>query len=65
MIVELRDSGVGILLIEQNAVMALSVSNYGYILSHGRVTKEGAATTLLADPEIQTFYLGLDRAAAP
>jgi branched-chain amino acid transport system ATP-binding protein len=62
MIVALRDSGVGVLLIEQNAVMALSVSNYGYILSHGRVTKEGPAATLLADPEIQTFYLGLDRA---
>ena len=32
-----------VLLIEQNAMMALSVSDYGYILSHGRVTKEGPA----------------------
>jgi branched-chain amino acid transport system ATP-binding protein len=61
MIVSLRDAGVGVLLIEQNAVMALSAADYGYILSHGRVTKEGPAATLLADPEIQTFYLGLDR----
>jgi branched-chain amino acid transport system ATP-binding protein len=65
MILSLRDAGIGVLLIEQNAVMALSVSDYGYILSHGRVTKEGPATTLLSDPEIQTFYLGLDGAGAP
>jgi len=56
----IREAGTSVLLIEQNATMALSVADYGYILSHGTVTKEGPAKELLADPHIQSFYLGLD-----
>lgn len=59
-ILAIRDAGTSVLLIEQNATMALSVSDYGYVLSHGRVTKEGPSAQLLRDPEIQRFYLGLD-----
>lgn len=56
----IRDLGTSVLLIEQNATMALSVSDYGYVLSHGRVNKEGPSADILRDPEIKTFYLGLD-----
>lgn len=59
-IVAIKEQGTSVLLIEQNATMALSVSDHGYVLSHGRVTKEGPSAELLHDPEIQTFYLGLD-----
>lgn len=55
----IREAGTSVLLIEQNATMALSISDHGYVLSHGRVTRSGAAKELLADPDIQTFYLGL------
>ncbi|EHR50759.1 ABC-type branched-chain amino acid transport system, ATPase component [Saccharomonospora marina XMU15] len=59
-IAAIREAGTSVLLIEQNATMALGVSDYGYVLSHGRVTKSGPSQELLEDPEIQAFYLGLD-----
>jgi branched-chain amino acid transport system ATP-binding protein len=59
-IVTIRDAGTSVLLIEQNAMMALAVSDHGYILSHGAVTKHGPSRQLLDDPDIQSFYLGLD-----
>jgi branched-chain amino acid transport system ATP-binding protein len=62
-IVTIRDAGTGVLLIEQNAMMALAVSDHGYILSHGAVTKHGPSSELRDDPDIQSFYLGLDEAA--
>ena len=61
-IVTIRDAGTSVLLIEQNAMMALAVSDHGYILSQGAVTKHGPSRELLADPDIQSFYLGLDEA---
>lgn len=60
----IKEQGTSVLLIEQNATMALSVSDHGYVLSHGRVTKEGPSDQLIQDPEIQAFYLGLDDDAA-
>ena len=62
-IVTIREAGTSVLLIEQNAMMALAVSDHGYILSHGEVTKHGPSSELLDDPDIQSFYLGLDDAA--
>jgi branched-chain amino acid transport system ATP-binding protein len=62
-IVTIREAGTSVLLIEQNAMMALAVSDHGYILSHGVVTKHGPSRELLDDPDIQSFYLGLDDAA--
>lgn len=59
-IVAIKEQGTSVLLIEQNATMALSVSDHGYVLSHGAVTKEGPSADLIKDPEIQAFYLGLD-----
>jgi branched-chain amino acid transport system ATP-binding protein len=61
-IATIRDAGTSVLLIEQNAMMALAVSDHGYILSQGIVTKHGPSRQLLADPDIQSFYLGLDEA---
>jgi len=58
----IREAGTSVLLIEQNAMMALAVSDHGYILSHGQVTKHGPSSELLDDPDIQSFYLGLDDA---
>lgn len=50
--------GTSILLVEQNAAMALSVANRGYVLETGRVVLEGAARDLLDNPQVQVAYLG-------
>jgi branched-chain amino acid transport system ATP-binding protein len=47
------------LLIEQNAMMALSIANYGYIMETGKVVMDGDAKKLLADDDVKEFYLGL------
>jgi len=57
-IAELRATGVAILLVEQNARAALQVADRGYVLETGRVTLEGDAQTLAADPRIVEMYLG-------
>ena len=58
-IVEINQSGVGVLLIEQNAAMALSIADYGYILETGKVVMDGEAEKLRGDEDVQEFYLGL------
>jgi branched-chain amino acid transport system ATP-binding protein len=50
--------GVSILLVEQNAHLALSLAHHGYVLETGEVVMQGAGTTLLASPEIRRAYLG-------
>lgn len=50
--------GVTILLVEQNAHLALSVANYGYVLETGTIILEGPAADLAANPEIRKAYLG-------
>jgi len=50
---------VAILLVEQNANVALSIAHYGYILENGRVVMEGESETLRENKDIQEFYLGL------
>lgn len=56
---KLRDSGVSILLVEQNARAALRISDYGYVLETGRVVLEGEAQGLLHNPQVVSSYLGL------
>jgi branched-chain amino acid transport system ATP-binding protein len=51
-------SGVTILLIEQNAKLALEVSNRGYVMESGEITLEGDAKALLHDPKVRAAYLG-------
>ena len=54
-----RQLGMTVLLVEQNARMALEVADYGYVMENGRVVKDGPASELLADKDIQEFYLGV------
>ena len=58
-IVELnRQRGLTILLVEQNANLALEISHHGYVLETGRVQLAGGATELRADPRVRDAYLG-------
>jgi branched-chain amino acid transport system ATP-binding protein len=55
---ELHRQGATILLVEQNARMALSVATRGYVLETGSITLTGSAAELAADPEVKRAYLG-------
>ncbi|WP_134773955.1 ABC transporter ATP-binding protein [Ornithinimicrobium flavum] len=59
LIVEINSGGTGILLIEQNAAMALSVAHHGYVMENGLTVMDAPADRLRADADIQEFYLGL------
>ena len=61
-VTEINASGTSVLLVEQNATMALSISDHGYVLEQGRVVKDGAGADLLADEDIREFYLGVGEA---
>jgi len=58
-IASLRDLGVSILLVEQNARAALQVADHAYVMELGEITAEGPASRLAADPRIVESYLGL------
>ncbi len=60
-IAELKASGVAILLVEQNARIALQVADYGYVLETGEISLEGTSDTLLNDPRVIASYLGLGK----
>jgi len=55
----LRELGITILLVEQNVQMALAISDYGYVLSEGRVELQGPARELIKDEHVREAYLGL------
>lgn len=57
-VAKLRDTGVSILLIEQNARAALEVADYGYVLETGEIGLEGPASELARDPRVIETYLG-------
>jgi branched-chain amino acid transport system ATP-binding protein len=59
LIAELNAEGMTILLVEQNAAMALQLADHGYIMENGKIVHEGASEELLADEDIQEFYLGM------
>ena len=54
-----RDRGVTVLLVEQNANMALHVADYGYVLEVGRIVMEDTCARLLEKDDIKEFYLGM------
>ena len=54
-----RDEDVAILLAEQNALMALSIVQYAYVMEGGRIVSEGHADTLARDDTVRRFYLGM------
>jgi len=56
---QLRAMGITVLLVEQNVQMALAISDYGYVLSEGRVKLEGPARRLIKNKHVRTAYLGL------
>ncbi len=55
---EINAQGTSILLVEQNAQMALSIADRGYVLETGRITLEGNANDLLENPQVIEAYLG-------
>jgi branched-chain amino acid transport system ATP-binding protein len=55
---EINAQGVSILLVEQNAQMALSIADRGYVMETGRITLEGNAQELLENPQVIEAYLG-------
>jgi len=58
-LLEVRCSGVTVLLVEQDVHAAFQVADRGYVLENGAIVREGRAASLAADPEIQRIYLGL------
>jgi len=55
---EMNQSGLTLLIVEQEIYLTLSLSHRGYLLRNGRIVKEGMAPTLLHAPEIEALYLG-------
>jgi branched-chain amino acid transport system ATP-binding protein len=58
-VAELKKSGMTVLLVEQNASAALAIADRGYVIETGRITVGGDAAMLLADPRVQSGYLGV------
>jgi branched-chain amino acid transport system ATP-binding protein len=59
-IVEINRQGVAVLLVEQNALMALNVANRGYVLETGRIVLEDDAKALQQNEQVQKAYLGIE-----
>jgi branched-chain amino acid transport system ATP-binding protein len=64
LVVQINEQGATVLLVEQNATMALSIANHGYVLENGKVVLDKPAKELLADEDIREFYLGLQTEGA-
>jgi len=54
-----QQEGMTVLLVEQNATLALTIAHYGYIMENGRIVLDGAASALQNNADIKEFYLGL------
>jgi branched-chain amino acid transport system ATP-binding protein len=57
-VVEIRKQGVAVLLVEQNAFLALQIADYGYVIETGEIVLEGLGAELLANPQVKEAYLG-------
>jgi branched-chain amino acid transport system ATP-binding protein len=64
LIVRLNEEGTAILLVEQNAAMALSIAEHGYVLETGRIALDKPAAALQADDDVRELYLGGGRRCA-
>ena len=60
-----KELGVGVLLVEQNATASLAIGSRGYLLENGRIVGEGAASDLQRDPAVRRAYLGGDARHRP
>ncbi len=58
-IVTINEAGTGVLLVEQNATMALSIADHGYVMETGRIVLDKPAAALAKDEDVREFYLGL------
>jgi branched-chain amino acid transport system ATP-binding protein len=58
-IVEINKQGTSILLVEQNAQMALSIASRAYVLETGRIVLSGPAKEISENPDVKTAYLGI------
>jgi branched-chain amino acid transport system ATP-binding protein len=58
-IVEINKQGTSILLVEQNAQMALSIAHRAYVLETGRIVLSGPAREIASNPQVKTAYLGI------
>jgi branched-chain amino acid transport system ATP-binding protein len=54
----IRDAGLGIMLVEQNAKQSLEIADRGYLIESGRIVGEGSSIALKSDPAVQRAYLG-------
>jgi branched-chain amino acid transport system ATP-binding protein len=59
-----RERGVTMLLVEQNASVALEHADYGYVLELGRIVMDGPCTELVKSKDVQEFYLGMGESSA-
>ncbi len=59
----IRQAGIGVLLVEQNAKRSLAVADRGYLLENGRIVGQGSAQSLQNDPAVQRAYLGVAQSA--
>ncbi len=61
LIATIRNEGVSVFMVEQNASLALQIAQYGYVLRTGRIVLSGSAAELARDPRIRDAYLGGDK----
>jgi branched-chain amino acid transport system ATP-binding protein len=61
---EINESGVTVLLVEQNAAQALALADRGYVLETGELVLQGTGAELLADDRVRAAYLGEEIAAS-
>jgi len=59
LIVEINAGGTTVLLVEQNAAMALAIAEHGYVMENGKIVMDKPSAELLADSDVREFYLGL------
>jgi branched-chain amino acid transport system ATP-binding protein len=59
LIVEINAGGTTVLLVEQNAAMALAIAEHGYVMENGKIVMDKPAKELLEDSDVREFYLGL------
>jgi len=56
---EIKDLGIAVLLVEQDAAISLALADWGYVLSQGRIVAEGPSDNLLSDEVVRRSYLGI------
>jgi len=59
-----REQKLTVLLVEQNATLALGIADHGYVMENGRIVLEGSAESLRENADIKEFYLGLTEVGA-